>query len=129
MDQEVFSGFINRMCGDLETLFASDISREEKIQQREKVYAVYQAEYAKLPMKTGTFDYFPETELNNAKILGLRRYKRDLHLFRELFMMYGKDMGKLIEDLRTWAIYCTETRKGEIDIFDYMELVVGQHNS
>lgn len=114
LDQEIYSDFINRMCGELETLFSKEITREEKIKNREIIYKKYQANYEKLPLLTSSFDYFPGLKLNNAIVLSLRRYKRDLKLFQEVFLLHGKDMRETMEFLKTLA-------GKEADIFELMK--------
>lgn len=103
-DDAIFSGFMADFYTELDNFFKSDISREEKITGREKIYNKYKDKFRdeiKPQLKTKYFDYFMKLKMNNAYILFNRRYRRDYNVFEELYNLQGKDLKKTIAFLKS----------------------------
>lgn len=103
-DDAVFSNFMADFYTELDTFYNSQISSEEKIAGREKIYQKFKDKFRdeiRPQLKTKHFDYFMKQKLNNAYILFNRRYRRDYSIFEELYDLQGKDLKKTIAFLKS----------------------------
>jgi len=103
-DDEIFSEFMADLYDELDKFYKSDITREEKISGREKIFKKYQdnfKKYIKPRLQTRLFDFFPKLKLNNAYILYNRRYHKDYNIFYDLYETQGRDLKKTISFLKS----------------------------
>jgi predicted aminopeptidase len=101
-DEEVVAGFFQELYDALEGLYAQDLAREEKLRQREEVFAHGHGQLAELnkELKTGNFSG-PTRRLNNAVVLAHRRYRIPPHgLLKQAYEALGGDVKSLVELLR-----------------------------
>ncbi|MHC4607369.1 MAG: aminopeptidase [Planctomycetota bacterium] len=79
-DRESFGLFVEELHVRLDGLYRSDVSDEEKLRKRERIFKDAQKKkYPELRKRLNTerYDYFEFMELNNAEILMERRYNDD----------------------------------------------------
>ena len=103
-DDAIFSNFMADFYTELDNFFKSNISREEKITGREKIYQKYKEKFRdeiKPKLRGKHFDYFMKLKMNNAYILFNRRYRRDYNVFEELYDLQGKDLKTTIAFLKS----------------------------
>ncbi len=117
-DERLFSSFISVLMEELETLYNSSISYEEKLSQREKIFTRALASFAQLKgmFKTNRFTYFGSSGLNNAYLMSISLYHRHFHLFEAVYKRKGqsvietlkyfqalaKEKGDLIQEAQKW---------------------------
>ncbi|MCD4785468.1 MAG: aminopeptidase [Candidatus Eremiobacteraeota bacterium] len=103
-DDEVFSGFMADLYDELDKFYKSDITKEDKIGDREKIFEKYKDKFRKdlkPRLLTRCFNYFPRLKLNNAYVLYNRRYHKDYNIFYELYELQGRDLKKTISFLKS----------------------------
>lgn len=92
---------------DLEVLYASDVSAEEKIAAREAVYQAgrerFAAEVQPLMNSPGRYNWVQDIPANNAWMLGIRRYHLDLDTFERVFAATGEDWSAMLAVVREAA--------------------------
>jgi predicted aminopeptidase len=101
-DEELSTRLFQELYDALEGLYAQDLSREEKLRQREEVFDQGQERLAELgkELKTGGF-LDPSERLNNAVVLAYRRYLLTPEsLLQQAYEALGGDVKRLVELLR-----------------------------
>jgi len=85
-DEALYDAFILDLYDRLAGLYGSERPREEKLAEREKIFAGAREEYGRLVprFQTGNFRRLAEPELNNATIVAQVRYGR-YNQFRRVF--------------------------------------------
>ena len=98
-DDILFSDWIDRVYRRLADFYREEISRDEKLEKRKELFRSIQEEFRsiKAELKTGSYDDFGRTDLNNAVLLAYHRYVQKLDLFQALYERLGKDPGKVVE--------------------------------
>lgn len=98
-DQELFSKFISGELKALREFYKSNkgslnaeikSTRIAEIQQRFR-------DNLQLKLRSGSYDWFPEAELNNASLLSLETYQADLADFQAVYDGLGRDFKKLMK--------------------------------
>ena len=104
-DEMVFSSFIFTLMDDLEHLYGSPFSYEEKLAQREKVFshALENFERLKGDLKTNRFLYFGKTGLNNAYLMSIALYHRYFLLFEAVYNREGQSVKETLKYFQTLA--------------------------
>jgi predicted aminopeptidase len=90
----------------LEQLYESDLTHEEKLEEKERVISAYQREFAaeyQERFRTDSFLSFAELPINNAYIDLLASYTQDLSLFEALYESLGRDVAAMMEELAVLA--------------------------
>lgn len=103
-DADVFREYMQSIVARLEALYAQPLSREEKLQRREEIFAEAKAAYPQVfpRMKTTAYQrYFERETLNNAVLLSFRRYHRDTEFFENAFAAQKGDLRQLITYFKT----------------------------
>jgi predicted aminopeptidase len=97
-DDLIFSEWVAQACGRLSHLYNREISRQEKISEREEIFRRLREDFrdVKSQFKTKTYEDFDKIKLNNAVLLAHRRYIRRLDKFEALYEGLGKDLKKVI---------------------------------
>ncbi len=83
-DKILFAGAIQRLISALENVYNSDdLSRDQKLVARDTVIARWRAGYERdvVPELRVAYRSYAEQPLNNATLIGLRLYNRDLDVF------------------------------------------------
>jgi predicted aminopeptidase len=98
-DDILFSNWIDRVYRRLADFYREKISRDEKLEKRKGLFRSVQEEFQsiKADLKTGGYDDFGRTDLNNAVLLAYHRYVQKLDLFQALYERLGRDPGKVVE--------------------------------
>ena len=96
-NDRVFSAFLQRLHDNLETLYASDMSDDVKLREKEKIFAAAKEEFKTLPFKGPAYRSFLERELNNAAILSRSIYFVDLDMYERLYGILDKDLKKTMD--------------------------------
>jgi len=94
----------------LKDLYASEISEEEKLRQREELFAQLQQEFRSLPGPVRQNTDFATVRLNNAVVLQYLIYLQELALFERIYQQNGRD-------LRATLTQITEGAKKDSDPF------------
>jgi len=117
-DERLFSSFISTLMEDLESLYNSSMSYEEKLAEREKIFTHALTSFAQLKseLKTNRFTYFGRSGLNNAYLMSINLYHRHFHLFEAVYQKKGQSVketlsyfqalaaekGDLIQEAQKW---------------------------
>jgi len=120
-DEKIFSRFIDRLLMDLEGLYGSPVSYEEKLAGRERIFSGARDEFKEVSntLRTDRFTAFGRASLNNAYLLSIGLYHRHFNLFEAVYRKKGpslkdvllyfkglaKEEGDLIEKMRTEGVY------------------------
>ena len=97
-----FAAFISEVERDLGWLYASELSREEKLRLREEVFARRQADWARRieDRPLHRFRGFSQQPLNNAVLMHYIVYLKDLDLFEELYEACERNLRRTLDTLR-----------------------------
>ncbi len=99
-DQRLFQAFMYEVAGELETLYQSDLSYEEKLVRREAVFKGARTRFAHLPLKTDLYSSFPKWKLNNAWMMAYRIYHQEIDVFDRVYEAAGRDLKRTVEVLK-----------------------------
>lgn len=101
-DDLIFGKFIDGICSDLRRLYSRDLSREKKLELRERIFLEAKECFRELQvkLKTPLFFVFQDEELNNAVLLSYWQYIGELELFKRLYSSLGDDLRKMIAFLK-----------------------------
>jgi predicted aminopeptidase len=115
-DERIFCSFLASLLQQLEQLYASTASYEEKLAQREKVFqkSLVRFEGIKNKLQTDRFTHFGSAKLNNAYLLSIGLYHRHFHLFEAVLEHNGNSIKETISFLRQLA-------KENGDIFERLQ--------
>ena len=98
-DSKVFEAYVQALIERVESLYREAISREEKLQRREQLFTEAKTAYPDLfpQMKTAAYRrFFERRPLNNAVLLSLHRYNRDMTFFEHTLAAHGGDLRQMI---------------------------------
>lgn len=115
-DERIFSAFLASLLQQLEQLYDSPISYEEKLTQREKVFERSLVKFGEIKgqFQTYRFTYFDSAKMNNAYLLSIGLYHRHFHLFEAILKEKGNSIKETILFLRQFT-------KEEGDIFKRLQ--------
>jgi predicted aminopeptidase len=97
-DERLFSRFLNVLMDELEKVYALQVSYEEKLVLRERVFATYLEKFEDLKgdLKTRQFVHFGQMPLNNAYLMTVALYHRHFELFE---MLLTRNYGSVSETI------------------------------
>ena len=97
-DERIFSGFMASLIEELDTLYRSPSTYEEKMSQREQIFTQSLRKFAALKksLKTNNFSGFGRIPLNNAYILAVGLYHSHFELFEAALNKKGGSIKELI---------------------------------
>ncbi len=125
-DERLFSTFISAFMENLESLYNSSKSYDEKLAQREKIFAGALASFAQLKgkLKTNRFTYFGHSGLNNAYLMSINLYHRHFHLFEAVYQRKGQSIKETLSYFQALA-----EEKGDLiqEAQKWLDLLVGFH--
>jgi len=117
-DEALFSSFLASLLEELEDLYNSPKTYEEKLAQRERIFARALQEFGALKsrLKTARFLAFEKRSLNNAYLMALGLYHRHYHTFESVLKKrdnavkpmlsflkdFVKEDGHIMERLQSW---------------------------
>jgi predicted aminopeptidase len=116
-DQRLFSAFLNDLLDELEGLYDSGESYQNKLRMREDIFQRHLQSFNRLRarLKTDTFSRFGEATWNNAYLLSIGLYHSNFRHFEAVLRYNGGDLKATIET-------CRAITQGEKDA---MEAVMG----
>jgi predicted aminopeptidase len=94
-DNAVFTEFIQAVSRRLETLYNGPATREEKLRDREQIFAEARDQFAReyMPRMRGhQFRHFPQSVFNNASLISYRTYYNRLDRFELAFEKQHRDL-------------------------------------
>ncbi len=98
-DAAVFQAYMQALIERLEDLYRQTLSRDEKLQRREVIFAEAKTAYPTVfpRMKTPYYrGFFEHRRLNNAVLLAFRRYHHDPTYFEHVLAANGGDLRRMI---------------------------------
>jgi predicted aminopeptidase len=115
-DERLFCSFLASLLQQLEQLYASSVSYEEKLTQREEVFERSLMRFGgiKNQLQTDRFTHFGSAKMNNAYLLSIGLYHRHFHLFESILKENGSSIKETISFLRQFT-------KEEGDIFKRLQ--------
>jgi predicted aminopeptidase len=93
------ANFFADAANRLNALYNSMLSEEEKLCQREQLFALVQEEFRRLPATVRRNANLAKVKLNNAVILQYRVYLQDLALFERVYQQNGQDLRTTLEKI------------------------------
>ncbi|OGP91164.1 MAG: hypothetical protein A2156_08600 [Deltaproteobacteria bacterium RBG_16_48_10] len=98
-DDLVFSRWIDQACQQLSNFYAKEISRDEKLRGRERLFHRLKEDFKEtmVSFKTEGYKNFEKVDINNAVLLAYRRYIHRLEKFQALYEQLGRDIRKIVE--------------------------------
>ena len=97
-DECIFSAFLNSLMTELEQLYNSSLSSQEKLLKREQIFtnALNSFNNIRLKLQSDRFIPFGSIELNNAYLMSVSLYHRHFHLFHEIFKEKRNSLKEVI---------------------------------
>ncbi len=96
-DKIIFSEFIDAFYNELDKLYSSNLSSEEKIKKRGGIFQKNLEKFKTVKEKlNNSFKYFDQEEINNAYILSLYRYYGKLHTYYKVHEKLGNNLPETI---------------------------------
>jgi predicted aminopeptidase len=100
-DERLFSSFLVSLLNDLDRLYSSSLGYQEKLKEREEIFALYLERYDSLRgnLHTSRFTHFGRAPLNNAVLVSLAVYHRHYSLFERALRQSGNSIQTLLQTL------------------------------
>ncbi len=101
-DEFIFGKFIEGICVDLRELYSRGLSKEEKLELRERIFQKAKEGFRRLKvnLKTPLYHGFENEGLNNAILLSYWQYIGGFELFKRLYHLQGGDLKRMIDFLK-----------------------------
>jgi predicted aminopeptidase len=101
-DERVFSSYLDSLLNELEQLYNSPINHQDKLIQREKIFASFLDRFVevKAQLQTDYFTHFGIVGLNNAYLMAIGLYHRNFALFDALLKEKNNSVRETIAYLR-----------------------------
>jgi len=106
-DREAYSAFIRGLIAELDELYKTDLSREEKLQKKAEVIEAAKARFNisyEENFKTDNYRGFSELQINNAYLELFRLYYEEDHYYKDLYEKSGSDLAKFISAAKTLKV-------------------------
>ena len=103
-DDILFSRWIDQACQRLSNFYSEEISRDEKLKEREEIFCSLKEEFKKISFKTDCYKGFEKVNINNAVLLAYHRYVHRLENFHALYEYFENDLRRMInffKEIRT----------------------------
>jgi predicted aminopeptidase len=112
-NQERFASVVRDLVGELQTLYGSSRTRDQKLREREAVFARARRRYLELypPKPGGQVGGFAQQPLNNAVVISYSVYHRSTPDHERLFARLGGDLPRFIRLYR----HAVENHEDPID--------------
>jgi predicted aminopeptidase len=100
-----FSAFVEQLAVELKSLYGKDIPLKEKLGIREEMFADAKRRWAEriLAKPSHRFRNFPTQPLNNAVMIHLMLYLKELRMFEDLYAALGNDLKRAIDTIQSAA--------------------------
>ncbi|MBN2124656.1 MAG: aminopeptidase, partial [Deltaproteobacteria bacterium] len=98
-DERIFSSFLASLFHELEELYASPRSYEEKLAERERIFSCTLSSFDRIKegLKTRRFRAFGSAGLNNAYLLAVGLYHRNFPLFERTYRRNGSSVQAMLK--------------------------------
>jgi predicted aminopeptidase len=98
-----FAAFIEQLAAQLKGLYGKDIPLKEKLSLREEIFADAKERWAErvAAKPSHRFRNFPKQPLNNAVMIHLMLYLKELRVFEDLYEALGNDLKRAIGTIQT----------------------------
>ncbi|MDR2743227.1 MAG: aminopeptidase [Treponema sp.] len=103
-DSAVFLAFIRKLIAELETVYAGEADREEKLKQKAEIIREAQARFEAgydAMFQSDDYRWFVKLEVNNAYLELYRLYYEEDTFFKDLYERSGRDLPRFIAAART----------------------------
>jgi predicted aminopeptidase len=103
-DSAAYIAYIQELIAELETLYASNISREEKLTQKEIIIKASQKRFNEnygAMFKSNNYEFFSRLPVNNAYLELFRLYYAGGSYLKDLFEQSGGDLFNFIAAAKT----------------------------
>lgn len=98
-DAMVFGAALQRLVSSLDSVYArTDLTPAQKIADREVIIRRWREEYDRdvVPRLKRNYRTFAKGIINNASLMGVRLYYKDLGLFDRVYHAYGDDLRRTV---------------------------------
>jgi len=97
-DERIFSSFLASLLKKLEALYCSPITYQEKVEQREKLFAGALKDFGRLKnrLQTDRFSFFGSRGLDNAYLMSVGLYHRHFHTFEAILEKKGNSIKEML---------------------------------
>lgn len=111
-DRERFLQIIDTFYQKFKNLYDSPLSREEKLKKKEMLFEAMRETYRRQADEFKAFSYASwfERPLNNAHLLGVRRYNNWVPTFLQIFDEEGRNWPKFFNKVKEIADFSPEER-------------------
>ncbi len=101
-DDLLFSRWIDQACQQLSDFYAKEISRDEKLRGRERLFHRLKEDFKETmgSFKTESYKNFEKVDINNAVLLAYRRYIQRLEKLQGVYLYLGDDLRSTIGFLK-----------------------------
>lgn len=98
-DEQIFSHFLEGVFSQLETLYNSSVSYDDKLVRREEIYDLEVARFQVMEeqFQTNHFNNFGSYPINNALLISYGMYHRNFDLFRQVYEYKDRDIKKMLD--------------------------------
>jgi predicted aminopeptidase len=103
-DSAAFLAFVRGLIAELETLYAENLPREEKLQKKAEIIRAAQSRFAETydaVFHNDNYRGFSDLPVNNAYLDLYRLYYEEDHYFRDLYLRAGSDLRRFIAAAKT----------------------------
>ncbi len=91
-DERRFNLFMHTVAEELDTLYGSERSFNEKLSEREVIFKRAKDRFGRLDLKTDAYSRFPQRRLNNAVLMAYRTYHEKADVFDRVYRTLGRDL-------------------------------------
>ncbi len=92
----IFSKLIRQLYTEVDALYNSDLTREEKLSRREPIFKRAQDRYKELFPDPAHWGRFVQEPLNNAILLKYGRYNQGLTFHQRVYLAVGRDLHRFV---------------------------------
>jgi predicted aminopeptidase len=103
-DSAAFLGVIRELITELEPVYESDSTREEKLQKKTAIIQAAKDRFAEnydTLFQNDHYRFFSDLPINNAYLELYRLYYEEDHYFQDLYTRSGRDLPKFITAVKT----------------------------
>ena len=103
-DRAAYITFLQDLIAELDEMYKSDISREEKLKRKDEIIEAAKTRFYEnfdTLFRTDTFSFFIELPVNNAYLDLFRLYHEEDRYFRDLYERSGSDLRHFIAASKT----------------------------
>lgn len=95
-DQRTFNRFMHDVAEELQALYATERTYDEKLKEREVIFERAKNRFYRLDLKTGAYSRFPQRRLNNAVMMAYRTYHEKVDVFDRVYRALGQDLNAAV---------------------------------